>query len=146
MGRFTPCQPVYFYIFQTFFCEMTKRQQLKQQQQQQNVATQIGQFWTPIMCDWTANFQQIILKHNGKKQFLNWHKECYGSTIERDIPLGSSIQKFLTMQKRGGVKSWSQFANRYRIYLISIRCKNLNSFPFFMGFLRNGETSRGDII
>ena len=127
MGSFTPCQPVYFYIFQTFFCEMTKRQQLKQQQQQQNVATQIGQFWTPIMCDWTANFQQIILKHNGKKQVLNWHQECYASTIERDIPLGSSIQKFLTMQKMGGVKSWSQFANRYRIYLISIRCKNLNT-------------------
>ena len=74
MGSFTPCQPGYLYIFQTFFCEMTKRQQLKQQQQQ-NVATQIGQFWTPIMCDWTANFQQIILKHTGKKYFLNWHQE-----------------------------------------------------------------------
>ena len=102
MGSFTPCQPVYLYIFQTFFCEMTKRQQLKQQLQQQNVATQIGQFWTPIMCDWTANFQQIILKHNGKKYFLNWHQECYALRIEQDIPLGSCKQKFSAMQKGEG--------------------------------------------
>ena len=103
MGSFTPCQPGYLYIFQTFFCEMTKRQQLKQQKQQ-NVATQIGQFWTPIMCDWTANFQQIILKHNVKKYYLSWHQECYASTIERDITLGSSIQKFSTMQNGEGSK------------------------------------------
>ena len=101
MGSFTPCQPVYFYIFQTFFCEMTKRQQLKQEQPQKKVATQIGQFWTPIMCDWTANFQQIILKHSGKKYFLNWHQECYTLRIEQDQVV---VNKIFRQCRRGRAK------------------------------------------
>ena len=141
MGSFTPCQPVYLYIFQTFFCEMTKRQQLKQQQQQ-NVATQIGQFWTPIMCDWTANFQQIILKHNGKKQVLNWHQECYASTIERDIPLGS-VYKSFRQCRRGRGQKLVTICQQIPYLLSQYPVQKLEQFPLFMGFLRNGETSRG---
>ena len=112
MGSFTPCQPVYLYIFQTFFCEMTKRQQLKQQQQEKNVATQIGQFWTPIMCDWTANFRQIILKHSGKKYFLNQHQECNTLRIKQDIPLGSCKELIQNRALLSGLAARPRFCLR----------------------------------